>query len=325
MNGMNRRRFTAAVTVGIALASTSSYAADFPSKPIKIIVPWPAGGTGDAVVRVLAPAISERLNTPVVVENRAGATGTIGSSLAAKSAADGYTLVYGSADSNSIMPNLKKSVGYDGKKGFTAIAPIGFFPFVLAVHPSVSATNVKELVQIARTSSETIAFGSWGVGSSGQVFIESIKAAVGINLLHVPYQGTGPLLTALIGGQVKGAVLPLQLADQYAKSGVIRLLGVATPERVATYPSLPTLREQGVRVDLTTWVGFLAPSQVPADIVSRLHRAIEEASASPSIAERLRELHVVPQRMAQRDYQAFVEAEYDRWGKVIQQARMTLE
>ena len=325
MNGINRRRFTAAVTAGIALGSKSTLAADFPSKPIKIIVPWPAGGGGDVVVRVLAPAISERLNTPVLVDNRPGATGTIGTRLAAQSPADGYTLVYGSADSNSIMPNLMKSVGYDARKGFTAVAPIGFFPFVLAVHPSVAANNFKELVQIAKSSGEKMAFGSWGVGSSGQVFIESIKAAAGIDLLHVPYQGTGPLLTALIGGQVKGAMLPMQLAEQHAKSGAIRLLGVATPGRIPTYPALPTLREQGVQIDLTAWVGFLAPAQVPADVVGSLHRAIEEASASPAIAERLRQLHVVPQPISQRDYQTFVEAEYDRWGKVIQQAGITLE
>lgn len=325
MNEMNRRRFTAAVTAAIALGSTSSNAADFPSRPIKIIVPWPAGGGGDVVVRVLAPAVSERLNTPVVVDNRPGATGTIGSGLAATSPADGYTLVYGSADSNSIMPNLMKSLSYDGRKAFTAIAPIGFFPFVLAVHPSVPATNVKELVQISKTSGGPMPFGSWGVGSSGQVFIESIKAAADVNLLHVPYQGTGPLLTALLADQVKGAMLPMQLAEQHAKSGAIRLLGVATPERMVTYPSLPTLREQGVRVDLTAWVGFLAPANVPTDIVARLHQAIQAASASPAIAEKLRQLHVIPQPISQRDYQAFVDAEYDRWGKVIQQARITLE
>ena len=320
------RRGIAASLAVLALGATAlpAAAAEFPSKPIRIIVPWPAGGGGDVVVRLMAPAISERLNTPVMVENRPGATGTIGSAAAAKSPADGYTLVYGTADSNSIMPQLLKNAGYD-RKAFVAVAPIGFFPYGLAVHPSVPASNLQDFVQLARNSPEKISFGSWGVGSSGQVLGESLKAAAGIDLLHVPFQGTAPLLTALVGGQIKAAMLPMPLVEQYAKAGNIRLLGVVAPDRLPGLPALRTLKEQGVNVDINTWVGFLAPAQVPADVLARLHKAIQEVQASPQIAERLRQLQVVPQPMSQADYQSFIDSEYDRWGKVIQQARITLD
>ncbi|MGE4242106.1 Bug family tripartite tricarboxylate transporter substrate binding protein [Ramlibacter sp.] len=322
---VTRRTFAGAVALlALTTAVLPAAAADFPNKPVRIIVPWPAGGGGDVVVRLMAPAIAERLNTPVLVENRPGATGTIGSAAAAKSPADGYTLVYGTADSNSIMPHLLKNAGYD-RKAFVAIAPIGFFPYALAVHPSVPAANLQEFVQLARNSRERLSFGSWGVGSSGQVLGESVKAAAGIDLLHVPFQGTAPLLNALVGGQIKAAMLPMPLVEQYAKAGNIRLLGVVAPDRLPGLPALRTLKEQGVNVDINTWVGFLAPAQVPPDVLARLHKAIQEVQASPQIAERLRQLQVVPQPMNQADYQSFVDSEYDRWGKVIQQARITLE
>jgi tripartite-type tricarboxylate transporter receptor subunit TctC len=317
---MGRRAF------GIALAvlAVSASAADFPSKPIRIIVPWPAGGGGDVVVRLIANGLSENLKTPVLVDNRPGATGTIGSAAAAKSAPDGYTLVYGAADSHSIMPHLLKNVGYD-RKAFVAVAPIGFFPYALAVHPSVKANTLQEFVQLARQSREKLTYGSWGVGSSGQVLGESVKAAAGIDLLHVPFQGTAPLVTALVGGQINAALLPMPLVEQYAKAGSIRLLGVAAPERLPGLPGLHTLKEQGVNVDINTWVGFLAPANVPADVLARLHDAIQQVEAEPQIAEKLRQLQVLPQPMSQRDYQNFIDTEYDRWGKVIQHAHITIE
>lgn len=320
LRNISRRGFAA----GLAAFALAAPAADFPNKPIRIIVPWPAGGGGDVVVRLIATGLSERLNTPVIVDNRPGATGTIGSAAAAKSAPDGYTLVYGTADSNSIMPHLLKNIGYD-RKALVAVAPIGFFPYALAVHPSVPARDLQEFVQLARKPGEKVSFGSWGVGSSGQVLGESIKAAAGIDMLHVPFQGTAPLLNALVGGQIKAAMLPMPLVQEYAKSGAIRLLGVAAPERLPGLPALRTLKEQGVNVDLNTWVGFLAPAQLPPEVLARLHKAIQEVEANPQIADKLRVLQVVPQPMGQPEYQSFLDAEYERWGKVIQQARITLE
>ncbi len=315
---------TCLATLALAVAAFPAVAENFPSKPVRIIVPWPAGGGGDVVVRLIAPALSDRLKTPVLVENRPGATGTIGSAVAAKSPPDGYTLVYGTADSNSIMPHLLKNAGFD-RDAFAAVAPIGFFPYALAVHPSVSAGNLREFVQVARSASDSLSFGSWGVGSSGQVLGESVKAATGIDMLHVPFQGTAPLLNALISGQIQAAMLPMPLVEQYVKAGRIRLLGVAAPDRLPGEPALPTLKEQGADVDVSTWVGFLAPAQVPADVLARLHEAIQEVGANPQISERLRQLHVVPQPMSQAQYQSFIDSEYERWGEIVQRAHITLE
>ncbi|MDD2180540.1 tripartite tricarboxylate transporter substrate binding protein [Acidovorax sp. D2M1] len=322
---LTRRAFAVGTALfGLTANALPAMAADFPTKPIRIIVPWPAGGGGDVVVRLMAPALSERLNTPVVVENRPGATGTIGSTIAAKSPADGYTLVYGTADSNSIMPHLLKGVSYD-RRSFVAVAPIGYFPYALAVHPSVNASNLKEFVQLARVSVAPLSYASWGIGSSGHVLGESLKAATGIDMLHVPFQGTAPVLNALISGQVKAAILPMPLVEQYVKSGSIKLLGVAASERLPGLNELPTLKEQGANVDLTTWVGFLAPEKVPADVVARLHKAINEVEARPDVSARLRQLQVISQPMSQPDYQTFVDSEYERWGKVVRQSRITLE
>ncbi len=320
-----RRAITAVMAAfALTLGNLPATAADFPTKPIRIIVPWPAGGGGDVVVRLMAPAISARLNTPVLVENRPGATGTIGSSAAAKSPADGYTVVYATADSHSIMPHLLKGLSYD-RKAFVAVAPIGYFPYALAVHRSVAANNLKEFVQLARTSPEGLSFGSWGVGSSGHVLGESMKAATGINMLHVPFQGTAPLLNALVSGQVKSAILPMPLVEQYVKSGSIKLLGVTTHERLPGLNEVPTLKEQGAKVDLTTWVGFLVPEKVPASVVESLHKAFQEVAARPEIVERLRQLQVVPQLMSQPEYQSFIDSEYESWGKVVRQAHITLD
>lgn len=320
-----RRHFCVVLGATLASAGTLHASEPFPNKPLRIVVPWPAGGGGDVVTRVIAAEMSVRLKSPVIVENRAGATGMIGSTLVAKSPPDGYTLMFGAADTHSINPHLVKNLAYDGRRGFTAVAPIGFFPYALAAHPSLPVSTAKEFVQFARTSREPIDYGSWAVGSSGQVLAELLKVVAGIKMLHVPFQGTAPLLTALVGGQIKAAILPIPLVEQYAKAGTINLLAVTTQERLGGFPAVPTLREQGLNVDLNTWVGIMGPAQIHPDVLARLHRVISESIASPQVAERLRQLQVAPQPMSQPDYQAFIDSEYDRWGRVIQQAQISLQ
>jgi tripartite-type tricarboxylate transporter receptor subunit TctC len=325
-----RRQLAVAFAGGAALSALgwpARAATDFPSggKPVRIIVPWPAGGGGDVLVRLIAPVMSEKLGTPVIVENRAGATGTIGSGVAAKSPADGYTLVYGSADSHSIMPQLLKGISYDARKDFTAVAPICLLPYAIAVHPSVPAKDVKELVAWIKAASVKPTYGSWGVGSSGQVVMESFKAATGTDLLHVPYQGTAPVLVALLGNQVPVAILPMPLVEQQAKANALRVIAVTTPERLPSMPSLPTLKEQGVAVDVGVWIGFLAPAATPPDIVAKLAAAIDAAVASPAVHDKMVQLHTLPDRQSPAAYQAYIEREYERWGKVITQAKITLD
>lgn len=336
---LQRRQLAIALGAGAALgtlgafgplanvANAANAATEFPSggKPIRVIVPWPASGGGDVLVRLITPVMSEKLGTPVIVENRAGATGTIGSGVVAKSPADGYTLVYGSADSHSIMPHLLKNIPYDARKDFAAVAPIGFLPYAIAVHPSVPAKNVQELVAWIKAAQVKPTYGSWGVGSSGQVVMESFKAATGTDLLHVPYQGTAPVLVALLANQVPVAILPMPLVEQHVKNNGLRIIAVTTPERLPSMPAVPTLKEQGVAVDVNVWIGFLAPAATPPDIVAKLAAAIDAAVATPAVRDRMIALHTLPDRQPPAAYQALLNREYDRWGKVISQAHITLD
>ena len=313
----------AAALGGAALPALAQGA--WPSKPIKIIMPWAAGGGGDVLVRAMVPAISARLGQPIVVENRPGAIGTIGSLAAARSPADGYTLVYGAADSHSIAPHIMKQMPYDSKKDFVAVAPIGFTPLAFCVHASNPARNWEQFVQAARAAAQPLTFGSWGQGSSGQITVEAIKQVARIDLLHVPYNGTAPLIQAQLGNQVTATILPIPVAEQHARAGTIRMLAVAARERVGDFKDVPTLRELGVAIDMGPWLGFLAPAGPPADIVAKIHQAVDAAQGDPAVVETMKRMAMVPERMDPRAYQAFYNSEYDRWGAYIRTAGVKLD
>ncbi|WP_326534070.1 Bug family tripartite tricarboxylate transporter substrate binding protein [Pseudorhodoferax sp.] len=318
-----RRRWLAAAGLGISGLAPRARAEGFPGKPVRVVVPWAAGGGGDVVVRMLGARLGERLGQQVVVENRGGATGTIGSALVAKSPADGYTLVYATSDSHSIFPNLLKQPPYDARTDFSAVAPIGYFQFGLAVHPSVPVQTAAELLALARR--ETVTYGTWGVGSSAHVAIESWRQAEKLDLRHVPYQGTAPLLVGLVGGQLQAAVLPMQIAEQHMRGGGLRMLGLASPERTPNLPQLPTLMEQGVALDLRSWVGFMGPARLPPEVLALLHREISAVIAEPAIQDKLRALYVQTDAQPQAQYQRFVDGEYARWAKLVRESRVVLD
>jgi len=297
----------------------------FPNRPIKIIMPWAAGGGGDVLVRAMVPSLSARLGQPVVVENRPGAIGTIGSLAAARSPADGYTLVYGAADSHSIAPHIMKQPPYDSKKEFVAVAPIGFTPLALVVHASSPARNFEQFLQIARDTKPALTFGSWGQGSSGQITVEALKQVAKIDLLHVPYNGTAPLIQAQLANQINCSICPIPVAEQHARAGTVRMLVVAARERLADFKDIPTMRENGIGIDMGPWLGFLAPTGVPADVLAKLHDAIESTLAEPGVAETMKKMTMVIERMDQRSFQAFYNNEYDRWGNYIRAAKVVLD
>ena len=297
----------------------------FPNRPVKIIMPWAAGGGGDVLVRAMVPAISARLGQPVVVENRPGAIGTIGSLAAARSPADGYTIVYGAADSHSIAPHIMKQSPYDSRKEFVAVAPIGFTPLTLVVHSSHPARSFEQFAQMARQATKPMTFGSWGQGSSGQITVEAIKQVAKIDLLHVPYNGTAPLIQAQLANQIDSAILPIPVAEQHARAGTVRMLAVAARERIGDFKDVPTLRELGVAIDMGPWLGFLAPAGTPADVIARLHQAIDGAQTDPAVIETMKKMVMVPERMAPAAYQAFFNSEYDRWGDYIRNAKVVLD
>lgn len=322
---LDRRRFIASMGAMATLPwAAHAQAPAFPNRPIKVIVPWPAGGGGDVAVRTITPFMSNRLGQPVVVENRVGAIGTIGSGVAAKSPPDGYTLVYGAADSHSIAPHLLQQVPFDALKDFVAIAPIGFTPLALVVHPTVAARTFNEFVQLARSSNPSLSYGSWGVGGSGQITVEAIKGSARIDLLHVPFQGTAPLMQGQLSGQIAASILPIPVVDAHVKSGAVRVLAVVARERLPGYSDVPTVKELGIPIDMGPWFGFLAPAGVPSDIVARLHSVIDEALGDPQVTEPLRRSSVVIERMPPAAYQQFYRSEYERWGRYIKDAKISI-
>lgn len=316
--------FVASVATTMPIAALAQ-AGPYPSRPIKIIMPWAAGGGGDVLVRAITPSLAQHLGQPVVVDNRPGAIGTIGSLLAARSPADGYTLVYGTADSHSIAPHVLKTAPYDSKKDFVAIAPIGFTPLTLVVHASHPAKSFAQFLQGAKEAKEPRTFGSWGQGSSGHITMEALKQAAHVNLLHVPYNGTAPLMQAQLSNQVDCSIVPVLVADQHVKAGTVRMLAVTARERLASHPDVPIMKEFGVEIDMGPWLGFLGPAGLPQDVVQRLNAAIAASIAEPQVTETMKKMTMVLDTMSPAAYQGFYNSEYDRWGKYIRAAKITLD
>lgn len=327
-NSMNRRKAVGglvATALGALGLDSHGQTGTFPSRPIKIIVPWAAGGGGDVLVRAIAPGMSQRLGQPVVVENRPGAIGTIGSLAAARSPADGYTLVYGAADSHSIAPHILKTSPYDAKKEFTAVAPIGLTPLALIVQASHPAKNLNQFLQMAREAKDPLSYGSWGLGSSGQITMEAFQQVNKVNLLHVPYNGTAPLMQGQLGGQVISTIIPVLVADQHVRAGTVRVLAVTARARLATMPDVPTMKELGIAIDMGPWLGFLAPAGLPTDVLQKIHDAIEASMAEPQVLEAMKKMTIEVDRMSPAAYQQFYNSEYDRWGAYIRAAKITLD
>ena len=324
----SRRRVIGALTAGAlaGLAPTAwAQSSSFPTKPIKIIMPWAAGGGGDVLVRAMVPALSQRLGQPVVVENRPGAIGTIGSLAAARSPADGYTLVYGAADSHSIAPHILKQAPYDSKKDFVAVAPIGFTPLALVVHSSHPAKTFAEFLQMAKAAKEPMTFGSWGLGSSGQITMEALKQVAGINLLHVPYNGTAPLMQAQLANQIASAIVPIPVAAGHVQSGAVRMLVITARERLPGYTNIPIMKELGIAIDMGPWLGFLAPAGTPPDVVAKLNAAFDAVMAEPQVKETMAKMSMVADRMSPQAYQTFYNNEFDRWGNYIRTANVKVD
>ncbi len=317
---------------GIASAALSAFpefaqaqANAYPNRPIKIIMPWAAGGGGDVLVRAMTASISQRLGQPVVVDNRPGAIGTIGSQAAARSSADGYTLVYGTADSHSIAPHILKATPYDSRKDFVAVAPIGFTPLALIVHASHPAKTFQQFLQMAKQAKQPLTYGSWGQGSSGQITMEALKQKAKVDLLHISYNGTAPLMQAELANQVDCAIIPVLVADQHVKAGTVRMLAVTAKERLAAFADIPLMKEVGVEIDMGPWLGFLAPAGTPPEIVEKLNLAITASIAEPQVAEVMKKMTMVIEKMTPGDYQKFTNAEFDRWGSYIRTAGISLD
>lgn len=308
-------------TVGGFLLAAPTLA-DYPDRPIKLVVAYPAGGATDVTARAVAQRLSERLKQAVVVENRAGAAGMIGTDYVAKAAPDGYTLMFTAADTHSINPHVYPKITYDARKDFTPIAQVGYLPIALIVSPQLQAKNVAEFIALARKSPGKMSYASFGVGSSGHVAMEMLNIQSKIELLHVPYQGAAPAIAAIMAGQVDAMMVPLVLAVPNDAAGKVRLLGAATPTRFAGAPNAPTFAEQGIPLNSAPWVGIVAPARVPQEIVEKLNRELNAALQDPQVRETLIKNGLDPATSSQPAFKALLEAEYERWGKTITMANI---
>ncbi len=269
------------------LSTAQSAAPKFPDKAVRFIVPFPPGGGNDILARLIAPKMGESLGQPVVIDNRAGAGGNIGADLAAKSPPDGYTIVIAS-NQVTMNPALYAKLPFDIEKDFTPVALAASVPMVLAVHPSIAANNVRELIALAKANPGKLNYSTPGAGTPQHIAFEVFNHAAGVAITHVPYKGTGPAIADLIAGQVQAAFGTMASLEQHVKAGKLRALAVATPRRSNAMPNVPTVAEAGLPgFDVSLWYSILAPAGTPAPIVARLSAEVAKALAAPDVRERL--------------------------------------
>ena len=310
----------------LGFASAASSAEDhYPSRPIRLVVPWPAGGTVDIVARFLAERMTERLKTTVVVENKPGATGQIGSQAVANAAPDGYTLLIMSATVHTISPNLTKSFPFDPVESFSLISELVSFPYVMVVSAKSPYNSVADLVKDARQNPGKVSYGSFGIGSGPFLISELFASTTGTQLLHVPYKGAGPALTDLNAGEISFFIDSLPSPLGQIRGGKLRALSVTTKERSATVPDVPTMGETIAGFEAIAWIGLCAPAHTPPEIIDALHKAVVEISAEPDYSARLREIGLEPAASkSPAQFKTFVLDQKKYWGDFIRKANIPL-
>jgi len=301
-------------------ASTASGRA-YPTKAIRLIVPFPPGGPNDILGRVVAQQLTEQLGQQVVVDNRGGAGGIIGAELAAKAVPDGYTLLLGGTASLSINPSLHKTLPYDPLRDFAAVSMVGTAPSILITHPSVPVKTVKDLIELAKAKPGQLNFASAGIGTPPHLAGELFKSMAGIDMVHVPYKGGGPALTDLLAGQVGIYFSGISSALPYVRDGRLRGIAVTSAKRTAVMPDMPTIAESGLPgYEVGNWYAILAPAATPTAVVARLNSEIRKALAVAEVKKRFIELAADPVGSTPAALAAYTRSEIAKWAKVIKSA-----
>lgn len=314
------------LAIGLALCTVNVVAAapavnPYPTRPVRLIVGYPPGGSTDIAARLIGQRLAPVFGQSIVIDNRAGASGTIGAGIVVKAEPDGHTLSFAASPEVAIYRALMRNPPYDSLKDFQPISLVGRVPFMLVLHPSVPASTVKELVALARAKPGALNFASFGQGTSNHLVGEAFRAASGINLMHIPYKGSAPAIADLLGGQVQMTFDTVPVVLPQVRAGKLKALAVATPKRSPLAPDVPTMDEAGV-AGFTggTWFGMLAPARTPAHAVARLAQEVGAILRAPEVVQTFNDRGIEAVGNTPAEFRAFIESESRRWLKVAQDA-----
>jgi len=327
----NRKALVNALLTGLMLIATfalfgqaSAQAQTFPTKPIKIIVPFAAGGGSDTVTRIVASRLADRLGQPVTIENRGGAGGNLGMDAGAHAPADGYTLTV-ITQNLAVNPHLYKNLGYDPLKDFKPIALINRFYQIVVVNPALPAHTLAELIALAKAKPGALTAGNGGVGGTAQMDIDLLCAMAGINIVQVPYRGEAPVMTDVIGGQLNMTISSFVGVDQLIQSGKVRALAVTSPKRAVQFPDIPTVADTVPGYEMDGWYGIAAPAGLPDEIAARLEKEIVAIVKEPEITKTLIERGFDPAGLPAAEFAAVIKSDYEKYGKLIRERGIKID
>ncbi len=307
------------------LVAPIASAQTFPTRQIRLVIPFPPGGGTDIAARLVGEKMGVQLKQTVVPDNKPGANGVIASELVARAAPDGYTLLVATGSSHAFAPALGVKLSFDPVKDFIPVALIGQFPTVLVVNPAVPGKTLREFIDYARQNPKKLNYGSAGNGSTNHFLGELLKQTAGIDMVHVPYKGSGPASQDLLAGQIQAMVDSVAAARSNIEAGKLRALGVTSAQRVAQLPDVPTFKESGLDIEYAGWVIVMAPAGTPADVVTTLHDAIAAAMADPAVVERYSKQGIVIRAMGLAELPVYLRNDKERWAKVAAQAGLKAE
>jgi len=326
---MKRKVCSKAVAAALSLAicpAALAQSTEYPVKPVRIVIPFPPGGNGDALVRPIAAKLVERWGQQIVVDNRAGANAIIGTELVSRAAPDGYTLLLSTASTMSINPNVYAKLPYDAVKDFVPVAPITYYSYVVASHPSVPARTPRELVALAKARPGELTYASTGNGSTGHLAGALLESLASIRLLHVPYKGSGPASVDFLAGQVMLNFTGMAIVVPHLKSGRLRVIGICSEKRLPSWPDIPAFGELGLKgYEGGTWFGIAAPAGTPRAIVARLNEAITAAIRTPDVSARYATLGFDLYTASPEEFARFIEVDRARTAKVVKSANIRMD